>query len=375
MACRSPSRISIDVAGTPTTSGSAVPQRHPAADAPVIARLRDAGAIIIGKTNLHEFAFGTTSEESAFGPVRNPLDESRSAGGSSGGSAAALVAGMCFGALGTDTGGSIRIPSAACGTVGLKPTFGEIPCDGVVPLSATLDHVGPMTRSVEDAALMFDALAGRQPRPLTPAAGRLRIGVAAGVSRPAHRARRARRAGPRPGGLRRRRPSPRRDRDRPRGVDAARLPEYRAAGSLALPRRKPRALRVGLFAGRSHPPRDGAVRARRGLHPRAAAARALCGPPSTRRWRTSTPCSCRRCQSRRPYSARSPSTSTASPSRCGRRCSVSRSCSTSAATPRWRCRPATAVDGLPRGLQLVGRRGHTARLLAVAAALSRHLAA
>ena len=114
----------IDVAGTQTTSGSAVPARRcRRATRASIARLRDAGAIIIGKTNLHEFAFGTTSDESAFGPVRHPLDPSRSAGGSSGGSAAALAAGMCFGALGTDTGGSIRIPSAACGTVGLKPTL------------------------------------------------------------------------------------------------------------------------------------------------------------------------------------------------------------------------------------------------------------
>lgn len=157
----------IDVAGTPTTSGSAVPARHPAADAPVIAHLRGAGAIIIGKTNLHEFAFGTTSEESAFGPVHNPLDLSRSAGGSSGGSAAALVAGMCFGALGTDTGGSVRIPSAACGTVGLKATLDEISCEGVVPLSTTCDHVGPMTRSVADAALLLAVLKGSPPFPLT----------------------------------------------------------------------------------------------------------------------------------------------------------------------------------------------------------------
>ena len=131
--------------------------REVTTDAPAIARLRKAGAIIIGKTNLHEFAFGTTSEESAFGPVRNPLDPSRSAGGSSGGSAAALAAGMCFGALGTDTGGSIRIPSAACGTVGLKPTLDEISCDGVIPLSTTLDHLGPMARSVDDTDLIFEA--------------------------------------------------------------------------------------------------------------------------------------------------------------------------------------------------------------------------
>jgi aspartyl-tRNA(Asn)/glutamyl-tRNA(Gln) amidotransferase subunit A len=131
-----------------------VPPITPTVDAPVVQRLKNAGAIIVGKTNLHEFAFGTTSEESAFGPVRNPYDESRSAGGSSGGAAAALATGMCFGAIGTDTGGSIRIPAAACGTVGLKPTSGEVSTDGVVPLSATLDHVGPMTRGVADAALM-----------------------------------------------------------------------------------------------------------------------------------------------------------------------------------------------------------------------------
>jgi aspartyl-tRNA(Asn)/glutamyl-tRNA(Gln) amidotransferase subunit A len=154
----------IDVAGTPTTSGSAVAPRLPAEDAPIVTRLRDAGAIIIGKTNLHEFAFGTTSEESAFGPVHHPKDPSRSPGGSSGGAAAALVEGMCFGSVGTDTGGSIRIPSAVCGTVGLKPTYGELPCDGIVPLSTTLDHVGPMARSVADVALMFDAMSGhRQP--------------------------------------------------------------------------------------------------------------------------------------------------------------------------------------------------------------------
>jgi aspartyl-tRNA(Asn)/glutamyl-tRNA(Gln) amidotransferase subunit A len=156
----------IDVAGTRTTSASAIPSPVAAADAPSVARLREWGAIIIGKTNLHEFAFGTTSEESAFGPVRNPHDPSRSAGGSSGGSAAALAAGMCFAALGTDTGGSIRIPSAACGTVGLKPTIGELDCDGIVPLSSSLDHLGPMTRSVRDAVLLFDVLGGH---PLAPA--------------------------------------------------------------------------------------------------------------------------------------------------------------------------------------------------------------
>jgi aspartyl-tRNA(Asn)/glutamyl-tRNA(Gln) amidotransferase subunit A len=167
----------IDVAGTRTTSGSAVPVEPAEADAPSIQQLRDAGAIIIGKTNLHEFAFGTTSDESAFGPVHHPLDPARSAGGSSGGSAAALATGMCFGALGTDTGGSIRIPSAVCGTVGLKPTYGEISTAGVVPLSTTLDHLGPMTRSVADAAILFDVLKGRPPFGVIPTADRLTIGV------------------------------------------------------------------------------------------------------------------------------------------------------------------------------------------------------
>jgi aspartyl-tRNA(Asn)/glutamyl-tRNA(Gln) amidotransferase subunit A len=154
----------VDVAGTPTTSGSRVPPRLPRHDAPVVANLRRAGAIIVGKTNLHEFAFGTTSDETAFGAVRNPHDRTRSAGGSSGGAAVALVEGMCYGSVGTDTGGSIRIPAAACGITGLKPSFGEIGSDAVVPLSTTLDHVGPMARTVEDAALMFHAMLDGEPR-------------------------------------------------------------------------------------------------------------------------------------------------------------------------------------------------------------------
>jgi aspartyl-tRNA(Asn)/glutamyl-tRNA(Gln) amidotransferase subunit A len=152
----------IDVAGVPTTAASRVREGHTAAaDATVVSRLRDAGAVLVGKTNLHEFAFGTTSDESAYGPARNPHDPRRSPGGSSGGSAAAVFTGMCLGSIGTDTGGSIRIPSAACGIVGLKATLGEIPCGGVVPLSRTLDHVGPMARTVLDVALMWEVMAGR----------------------------------------------------------------------------------------------------------------------------------------------------------------------------------------------------------------------
>jgi aspartyl-tRNA(Asn)/glutamyl-tRNA(Gln) amidotransferase subunit A len=151
----------IDLRGTPTTAASRVRQGHVAeTDAPVVARLREAGAVFIGKTNLHEFAFGTTNEESAFGPAHHPLDPARSPGGSSGGSAASVLDGMCFASIGTDTGGSIRIPSAACGLVGLKPALGEIPTAGVVPLSGTLDHVGPLCLSVTDAEIVYDALRG-----------------------------------------------------------------------------------------------------------------------------------------------------------------------------------------------------------------------
>jgi aspartyl-tRNA(Asn)/glutamyl-tRNA(Gln) amidotransferase subunit A len=170
----------VDVTGTPTTSGSRVPPRMPRHDAPVVSHLVRAGAIIVGKTNLHEFAFGTTSDETAFGAVRNPFDKSRSAGGSSAGAAVALLEGMCYGSVGTDTGGSIRIPAAACGITGLKPALGEISTDGIVPLSATLDHVGPMARTVEDTALMFHAMLDGEPRvDRIPAAavGPLRLGV------------------------------------------------------------------------------------------------------------------------------------------------------------------------------------------------------
>jgi aspartyl-tRNA(Asn)/glutamyl-tRNA(Gln) amidotransferase subunit A len=172
----------IDIAGQPTTAASKVRAGHVATtDAPIDQRLRNAGAVLIGKTNLHEFALGPTNEESAFGPVRNPHDLSRIAGGSSGGSAAAVATGMGEASIGSDTGGSIRIPAAACGVVGLKPTAGEVPLDGVVPLSVTLDNGGPLTRTVRDAANVWAVLADRPlPRLEAPAASALIFGVLGG---------------------------------------------------------------------------------------------------------------------------------------------------------------------------------------------------
>jgi aspartyl-tRNA(Asn)/glutamyl-tRNA(Gln) amidotransferase subunit A len=169
----------FDIKGLPTTAASRVRDGHRAdADATVVVQLRRAGAILMGKTNLDEFAFGTTSENSAFGPVRNPHDPSRSPGGSSGGSAVAVATGMAVAALGTDTGGSIRIPAAACGIVGLKPTYREVPVDGVVPLSRTLDHVGVFTRKVSDAWLLHRVLVGQADVPLRAAlVGTLRLAV------------------------------------------------------------------------------------------------------------------------------------------------------------------------------------------------------
>ena len=153
----------IDLAGVPTTAASRVTGRAPAtSDALVVARLRAAGAILIGKCNLHEFAFGTTGEDSSHGQTLHPRDPNRSPGGSSGGSAVSVATGMAFATLGTDTGGSIRIPAAACGLVGLKPTFGEVSCDGVVPLAPSLDHVGPLTRCVRDARLVYRAIRDHQ---------------------------------------------------------------------------------------------------------------------------------------------------------------------------------------------------------------------
>lgn len=168
----------IDVEGIVTTAGSRVLPPEPAVrDAEVVSRLRAAGAISLGKTNLHEFAFGTTGEDSAFGAVRNPLDLTRMAGGSSSGSAAAVAAGIGFASVGTDTGGSVRIPAALCGLVGLKPASGEVPVDAVIPLSTTFDHVGPLARSVGDAWTMWSVMAGvSDARTETPVRG-LRLGV------------------------------------------------------------------------------------------------------------------------------------------------------------------------------------------------------
>jgi aspartyl-tRNA(Asn)/glutamyl-tRNA(Gln) amidotransferase subunit A len=146
--------------GIRTTAGSKILNDFvPPSDAGVAKRLWDAGAVLLGKTNLHEFAYGITTENPHYGPTRNPWNTECIPGGSSGGSAAALATGIGFGSVGTDTGGSIRIPAALCGVVGLKPTFGRVNCDGIVPLAATLDHAGPMARSVADVAILLDAIA------------------------------------------------------------------------------------------------------------------------------------------------------------------------------------------------------------------------
>ncbi|HEY4163863.1 MAG TPA: amidase [Dongiaceae bacterium] len=150
----------VDMAGVPTTFASrAGSPKHPTVDAPVIRRLEDAGAVILGKTNLLEYAYGAVHPE--FGQTNNPWDLARTSGGSSGGSAAAVAAGLCFAALGTDTGGSIRIPAAYCGVAGLKPSYGLVEVDGVQPLSWSLDHVGPIARSSADAARLLAGMTGR----------------------------------------------------------------------------------------------------------------------------------------------------------------------------------------------------------------------
>jgi Asp-tRNA(Asn)/Glu-tRNA(Gln) amidotransferase A subunit family amidase len=154
----------IDLAGLPTGNGfGGPPWRVPQEDAEIVRRLREAGAVILGKLNLHEGALGGTTDNPHWGRTHNPYREGYTPGGSSGGSGAAVAAGLCCAALGTDSGGSIRIPAAYCGVVGLKPSWGAISTRGVVPLAPRFDHVGPLTRNVADAALVFEALRGFDP--------------------------------------------------------------------------------------------------------------------------------------------------------------------------------------------------------------------
>jgi aspartyl-tRNA(Asn)/glutamyl-tRNA(Gln) amidotransferase subunit A len=154
----------IDTAGVPTTAASLLfKDRVPTEDAEVVRRLKAAGAVLLGKQNLHEFAYGGSSMISAYGEVRNAWNSEHIAGGSSGGSATAVAAGLGYGAIGTDTAGSVREPSALCGVVGLKPTYGRVSARGVIPLSLSLDHVGPIGRTVEDVAVIFAAISGYDP--------------------------------------------------------------------------------------------------------------------------------------------------------------------------------------------------------------------
>ena len=151
----------VDTAGVLTTAASAVfRERVPQEDAEIVRRLKSAGAVLLGKTNLHEFAYGGSGIIGAFPVARNPRNPKLITGGSSSGSAAAVAAELCYAAIGTDTAGSIRLPAACCGIVGLKPTYGRVSARGVIPLSWSYDHVGPMTRTVRDAALFLQAIAG-----------------------------------------------------------------------------------------------------------------------------------------------------------------------------------------------------------------------
>jgi aspartyl-tRNA(Asn)/glutamyl-tRNA(Gln) amidotransferase subunit A len=155
----------IETTGVKTTAASAVLKEHlPSADAEVIRRLKSAGAILLGKLNLHEFAYGGSGIIGHFGPARNPWNTAYVTGGSSSGSAVAVAAFLCYGAIGTDTAGSIRLPAACCGITGLKPSYGLVSTRGVIPLSSSLDHVGPMARTAADAALMLQAIAAYDPQ-------------------------------------------------------------------------------------------------------------------------------------------------------------------------------------------------------------------
>src|SRR4030067_365434 len=150
--------------GIRTTAGSTFFADYiPEEDAVAVQRLKEAGAVILGKLNMHEIALGVTNENPHYGDCCNPWDLTRISGGSSGGNATALAAGLCMGALGSDTGGSIRIPSALCGVVGLKPTYGRLSLRGVIPLSWNLDHAGPMGRCVRDEAILLQTIAGYDP--------------------------------------------------------------------------------------------------------------------------------------------------------------------------------------------------------------------
>src|SRR5262249_22449209 len=151
--------------GVRTTAGAKIlADWIPRFDATVVERLHAAGTVLLGKLNLHELAYGVTTNNPHYGATRNPWDLERVPGGSSGGSGAAVSASLCAAAIGTDTGGSIRIPAGACGVVGVKPTYGRVSRHGVVPLSWSLDHVGPLTKTVEDAALVLAVVAGHDER-------------------------------------------------------------------------------------------------------------------------------------------------------------------------------------------------------------------
>lgn len=157
-----------ETAGIRTTGGAKIHADHvPKSDCTVARKLREAGTILLGKLNTHEYAYGATTNNPHFGPTRNPWDIERIPGGSSGGSGAAIAAGLATATTGTDTGGSIRMPASLCGVVGLKPTYGRVSKAGVLPLSYRFDHAGPLTRTVEDAALMFNAIAGYDPADAT----------------------------------------------------------------------------------------------------------------------------------------------------------------------------------------------------------------
>jgi aspartyl-tRNA(Asn)/glutamyl-tRNA(Gln) amidotransferase subunit A len=169
----------VDVAGMVTTAGGIIlPEVPAAADAPVVERIRRAGCVIVGKANLHEFAYGATSANPHYGPVRNPHDPSRVAGGSSGGSAVAVATGMCDWAIGSDTGGSIRIPASLCGVVGFKPALGSIETAGVIPLSRSLDTLGPIAPDVPGSARAYTMMSGETLQ--TDSSRRPRLGVPAG---------------------------------------------------------------------------------------------------------------------------------------------------------------------------------------------------